>query len=554
MTGYPEGASPSLNFFRQHLVLLMPPSLTSDYRQSIIDHFTVTDSPDKTFLQMEGISKSFPGVQALDQVDFEVAPGEIHALVGENGAGKSTLMKILTGAQPSDQGRILLRGRQVDINSPSDAQDLGISMIHQELSLIPYLTVGQNIYLGREPQRAIPSFIDWSCLYDDSQRLLDRLDMEIDPRSEVMGLSIAQQQMIEVAKALSLSADLIVMDEPTSALTDRETDILFQQMRSLRADGVSLIFISHRLEEIFEIADRVTVLRDGKTVGTVRSSDVDEERIVQMMVGRELGEMYPKAATEKREVVLEARDLEDGRELHGVNLQLHRGEILGIAGLVGAGRTALAETLFGIRPVKGGQILFEEEEVRLRSPSDAIELGIGLVPEDRKQLGLFMSMAVRNNITISSMDQVTAGGFLNFSSINRLAGEFVEKLDIRTPSLLQRVGNLSGGNQQKVVIARWLTLEPRVLILDEPTRGIDVGAKAEIHGLMSQLAQEGVGVLMISSELPEVLGVSDRILVMHEGRIEGEFSRDEANQDDIMRAATGTMAAMNSGNGGLHGQ
>ena len=496
-------------------------------------------SADSTFLRMENISKAFPGVQALGDVTFEVAKGEIHALVGENGAGKSTLMKILTGAQPRDDGRITLRGEAVEIATPADAQALGISMIHQELSLIPYLTVGQNIYLGREPRARIPGFIDWPTLYAQSQQLLDRLNVDVDVRAEVQGLRIAQQQMVEVTKALSLNADLIAMDEPTSALTKRETEVLFGVMRSLKAQGVSLIFISHRLGEVLEIADRVTVLRDGQLIGTVPIAELDEDRVVQMMVGRELGEMYPKAKTERQELVLEAIGLRDGRELHGVDLKLHRSEILGIAGLVGAGRTALAETLFGIRPAVAGEVWVEERQVKLNSPREAIQLGMGFVPEDRKLQGLFMNMAVRENIVLSAMDKVARWGFVNFTKADQLAGEVVKRLDIRTPSLRQRVRNLSGGNQQKVIIARWLTLKPRVLILDEPTRGIDVGAKAEIHALMSQLAQQGVGVLMISSELPEVMGVSDRILVMHEGRVTGEFTRGQATQDDIMRAATG---------------
>ncbi|MCP4165811.1 MAG: sugar ABC transporter ATP-binding protein [Chloroflexi bacterium] len=498
-----------------------------------------------TFLLMEGISKAFPGVQALEDVRFEVAKGEIHALVGENGAGKSTLVKILTGAQPADTGEITIRGQAVDIRDPAGAQALGISMIHQELAIVPYRTVGQNIYLGREPQGRLPGFIDWRTLYTQAQDLLDRLNVTVDARAGVNNLSIAQQQMVEVAKALSYNADLIVMDEPTSSLTDRETEVLFERMRALREQGVSIIFISHRLEEVFEICDRVTVLRDGKFIATKPTAKLDKDKVVQMMVGRELGEMYPKTDVERQAVVLEARALADGQELHGVDFQLYRGEVLGIAGLVGAGRTALAEILFGIRPAAAGEIVFDGQKVRLKSAGDAITLGMGFVPEDRKRQGLFLNMAVRENITISAMKQVTSGWFLRSGRMNDLADEFVKKLDIRTPGLRQKVRNLSGGNQQKVVFARWLTLRPRVLILDEPTRGIDVGAKSEIHALMSQLAQEGVGVLMISSELPEVLGVSDRILVMHEGQITAEFSRDEATQDNIMRAATAAAERKN---------
>lgn len=492
------------------------------------------------FLRMVNVSKSYPGVQALKAVNFEVGRGEIHALVGENGAGKSTLMKILTGAQPPDEGQIFLGDRPVKIDSPSAAQALGISMIHQELSLIPYLTVGQNIYLGREPKTRVPGFVNWTALYEQAQQLLDRLNVDVDARAEVQGLSIAQQQMVEVAKALSLEADLIAMDEPTSALTDRETEILFEVMRALKAQGVSLIFISHRLEEIFQVADRITVLRDGQFIGAAPAAELDEDRVVQMMVGRQLvNQMYPETHAEGQEVVLEAFGLQDGRELHGVDLKLHRGEILGIAGLVGAGRTALAETLFGIRPAVAGEIRLDGEAIKLRSPGDAIRLGMGFVPEDRKLQGLFMNMAVRKNIVISAMDQVTSWGVVNSAKTNRLAREFVDKLGIRTPGLRQRVRNLSGGNQQKVIIARWLTRQPKVLILDEPTRGVDVGAKAEIHALMSQLARQGVGILMISSELPEIMGVSDRILVMHAGRVTAEFSRDQATQDSIMHAATG---------------
>lgn len=494
---------------------------------------------DHSFLRMEHISKSFPGVKALDDVTFEVGRGEIHALVGENGAGKSTLMKILTGALRPDEGRILLRGEPVRIDNPSDAQALGISIIYQELSLIPYLTVGQNIFLGREPRGFLPGFIDWRELYGRAQALLDQFGLDIDARTEVRFLSIAEQQMAEVAKALSLNADLIAMDEPTSSLTERETEVLFDLMRSLRDEGVSLIFISHRLSEIFEVCDRITVLRDGKLIGTTPTAELTEDEVVSMMVGREIDEMFPRTATERGRVVLEVSDLSDGDELQSVSFKLHSGEILGVAGLVGAGRTALAETLFGIRHPVAGEVRIEGERVTINSPQKAIELGMGFVPEDRKQQGLFLNMAVRENIVISDLGEVTSWGFLKFREVERLAQDYVNRLDVRTPSLRQRVRNLSGGNQQKVVIARWLTLQPRVLILDEPTRGIDVGTKAEIYHLLNQLARQGVAVLVISSELPEVLGISDRILVMHEGRITATLNRDEATQDAIMRAATG---------------
>ena len=492
----------------------------------------------QTYLRMQGISKAFPGVQALNSVDFSVSQGEIHALVGENGAGKSTLMKILTGALTSDSGQISLGNQDVQINNPGDAQALGISMIHQELSLIPYLTVGQNIFLGREARARVGAFIDWPELYQQAQVLLDRLNVNVDSRASVQDLSIAQRQMVEVAKALSFNADLIAMDEPTSSLTDRETEILFRVMSSFKEQGISIIFISHRLEEVFEIADRITVLRDGEAIGTAPVADLDVDQVVRMMVGRDVGELYPKDDIEQLGVILEASDVEDGRELRPVSVTLNKGEILGIAGLAGAGRTALAETLFGVRSAVKGQIKIGGKTVRIQHPGQAIRLGLGFVPEDRKLQGLFLNMAVRENVVISALPEVSRFSFVNFSQAEKLAREYIDKLKIRTPSVKQLVRNLSGGNQQKVIIARWLTLNPRILILDEPTRGIDVGTKAEIHALMNQLAKQGVAVMMVSSDLPEVLGVSDRILVMRTGRIVAEFTRQEATQDKIMHAAT----------------
>ncbi len=490
-------------------------------------------------LRMEHISKAFPGVQALDDVTLEVSAGEIHALVGENGAGKTTLMKILTGALLPDQGTIYLRGQPVRIETPAHAQALGISIIHQELALISALNVGQNIFLGREPQGALPGTVDWSRLYQDATRQLGQLGLQLDPTTPLTALSIAEQQMVEIAKALSLQADLLVMDEPTSALSERETETLFDVMRSLRAQGVSIIFITHRLEEVFEVADRVTVLRDGRWVATKRIQEVTQEDVVQMMVGRQLTEMYPKADTAAGDVILQVKGLSRAGALHDIHFELRRGEILGVAGLVGAGRTELARALFGIDPIDKGEIWIEGQPVVINSPQKAIKLGMGLVPEDRKAQGLFLDMALRFNITVSQLDQLSRLGVLDFNRMNQVAQTYVERLDIRTAGLMQRVRNLSGGNQQKVVIARWLTLHPKILILDEPTRGIDVGAKAEIHALMGQLARDGVGILMISSELPEILGVSDRILVMHEGRITADIPREEATQDVIMHAATG---------------
>ncbi len=512
-------------------------------------------------LHMMHISKTFPGVQALRDVELIVYPGEILALVGENGAGKSTLMRILNGVflpdaggvlpSDADAGQILWEGQPVAIHSPHDAQAVGISMIHQELALIPYLDVGKNIYLGREPGGALPGTIDWGQLYTRAQEQLDRLGLDIDPRIQVNLLPLAQQQMVEVAKALSLDARLLVMDEPTSSLTEREVETLFAQMRTLRDQGVSIIFISHRMDEIFTIADRVTVLRDGELVGSERVADLTEEQIIRMMVGREISTIYERSDHPRSaEPVLEVRGLSVRDTLDDISFRLHRGEILGVAGLVGAGRTELAETIFGVRPTSAGTIAINGQEVRIRRPAHAIGQGIGFVPEDRKAQGLFLRMGVNINVVMAVLRRLTRWGLIRHGQAEQISADLVERLDIRTPSLTQRVRNLSGGNQQKVVIAKWLTLQPRVLILDEPTRGIDVGAKAEIYRLMNDLAAQGVGILMISSELPEVLGVSDRVLVMHEGRLSGEFDPRTATQDDIMGAATGSTLNRKNGKAG----
>lgn len=503
--------------------------------------FTLASSMDNTpLLQMRGISKAFPGVQALQSVDLTVHPGEILALVGENGAGKSTLMKVLNGVYGADAGEILWQGQAATIHSPHDAQRLGISMIHQELALIPYLDAGKNIYLGREPAGRLPGTVNWRSLYRQAQADLDRLGLEVSVRTPVRFFPIAQQQMIEVAKALSMDARLIVMDEPTSSLTDREVETLFGQMRALRAQGVAVIFISHRLEEVLHIADRVTVLRDGQLVDTRPVSELSTDDIIRMMVGREMGQIFERRSTPPAdEVVLEVRGLGRGERVRDVSFALRKGEILGVAGLVGAGRTELAEAIFGARPATAGTILLDGQPLRIRRPQEAIRSGIGFVPEDRKRQGLFLRMSVAANVVMAALRRLTHGLFIRWARVEQITSDFVTRLDIRTPSTAQRVRNLSGGNQQKVVIAKWLTLDPKVLILDEPTRGIDVGAKAEIYRLMNQLAERGVGILMISSELPEVMGISDRILVMHEGRLAGIFDARTATEDALMNAATG---------------
>jgi len=494
-------------------------------------------------LQLEHITKSFPGVQAVRDVSLTANPGEILSLVGENGAGKSTLMNVLNGVLLADSGRILLDGKVVVIDSPRRALEEGITMIHQELALIPQMTVGQNILLGREPLREKMGLVDWRQLYTVSRQELDRLGIDVPERAMIADLSIAQRQMVEIAKALSYRARVIVLDEPTSSLTERETETLFRLMRSLRQSRVTLIYISHRLEEIFELSDRVAVMRDGQLVDVRPVQELSPAEVVRMMVGRELTDFFLKTAVERGEVILSAQNLRSGRQLKDASFELHRGEIVGLSGLVGAGRTNLARALFGADRLEGGQILIDGRPVTLRSPHDAIRRGIGLVPEDRKSQGLFSGQSVRSNVAVTLMEKLSRFGFLFYKKIEQWVRQVIQRLQIRTPNLAQIVRNLSGGNQQKVVISRWLALNPRILILDEPTRGVDVGAKAEIHALMSELASQGMAILMISSELPEILGVSDRILVMREGRIVAEFNRQEATQDKIMQAATGQAAS-----------
>lgn len=491
-------------------------------------------------LLMKGIGKAYPGVQALDGITMDILPGEIHALVGENGAGKSTLMRILSGATTLDSGLILWKGEVVKIDNPSDAQALGISMIHQELAVIPYLDAAKNIFLGREPTGLLPGLINWPKLYLQADELLERLGLDFDSRTPVNMLTIAQQQMVEVVKALSMRASLIVMDEPTSSLTEREVEALFEQMMKLRDQGVSIIFISHRLEEVFRVADRLTVLRDGEIVGTRSVAGLDQDEVVSMMVGREVArEVQEQQKDISEKIILETKDLHDRDKVRGVSIQLRKGEILGVAGLVGAGRTAFAELIFGARIPTEGQIIFNGQEIDLKKTTQAIKLGMGFVPEDRKAQGLFLNMALKQNVVIASLEELTRFGFVQEKIADNITHDLIERLDIRTSGPNQRAGTLSGGNQQKVVISRWLALEPDLLILDEPTRGIDVGAKVEIHALLRKMSYQGVSILMISSELPEILSVSDRVLVMREGKIVAEFDPAEIIQDEIMHAAAG---------------
>ncbi|MBW5447797.1 ATP-binding cassette domain-containing protein [Cohnella sp. CFH 77786] len=489
---------------------------------------------------MEGIEKRFPGVHALKQCRFELRAGEVHALVGENGAGKSTLMKVLTGVYRKDAGRIVYKGTEVDIPDTIKAQQLGIGIIHQELNLMPHLTVAQNIYIGREPRKKIPLFLDEKALHEQVRHLFGRMNLAVDPRAKVSELTVAKQQMVEIAKALSYRSEVLIMDEPTAALTDSEIAELFRIIARLRAEGVGIVYISHRMDELRRITDRITVMRDGSYIDTVRTADVDMDRIIAMMVGREVyHEPKTGGAAKLGEPVLEVTGLSRGKAIRNVSFALHKGEILGFAGLMGAGRTEVARAVFGADPIDGGTIRVHGREVRIKQPSDAVRHGIGYLSEDRKRFGLLVDMDVQTNVAISSYARFRhPTGWMKRDKIAQTAEEVVRSLKVKTPNVRQKVKFLSGGNQQKVVIGKWLTRNSDILIFDEPTRGIDVGAKNEIYKLLEQLAAQGKSILMISSELPEILRMSDRVIVMCEGRITGELSREEATQEAIMKLAT----------------
>ena len=500
-------------------------------------------APDTTELvRMEGISKSFPGVLALDDCHFELRAGEVHALCGENGAGKSTLMKVLSGIYPKDRGRILLKGEPVDIPTPRAARDLGISIIHQELSLMRHLTVAQNIYIGREPRSGpFKLLLDDRRMKTQTQALLERLNIRLDPGARVGDLTVAAQQMVEIARALSLNTEVLIMDEPTATLTDTEIEALFDMIRQLRARGVGIVHISHRLEELKQIADRVTVMRDGRYVGTANTADTPIQQIISMMVGgRELYEAHPEIPEQPdASVVLEVRNLNRGPLVRDVSFQLHRGEILGFAGLVGAGRTEVARTIFGAEPPDSGEIYLEGQKVEFRDPSNAVRHRIAYLSEDRKRYGLALDLDIETNTVLAAFEKYLGPlGWVRPAETRATAGARVRDLGIKTTGIQQKVKNLSGGNQQKVVLGKWLTADASVFIFDEPTRGIDVGAKSEIYRLLNQLAAQGKSIIMISSELPEVLRMSHRILVMCEGRISGELKAAEATQEAIMHYAT----------------
>lgn len=495
-------------------------------------------------LEMKGITKRFPGVLALNEAQLALRPAEVHCLLGENGAGKSTLMKILAGAQPLDEGEILLDGEPVTIQSPLHAQELGISMIYQEFNLSPYMSVAENIFLGREPVKGKSPIIDWTRLYADAEALLQRIGVNLDVRRPVHELSIAQQQMVEIAKALSIDARIIVMDEPSATLTDHELEALFTLIRTLKHQGMALVYISHRMEEIFEIGNRATIMRDGAHIVTQDLCDLNREEIIQKMVGRELKDEFPKEVFPVGKERLRIEGLTRTGHFEDVSFTLHEGEIVGLTGLVGAGRTEVARAIFGADPIDRGAVYLNGEEVRITSPRDAIARGIGLLTEDRKGQGLVLGMNVAENTTLANLKALMGKVFMNRKMERDVTQQYIEDLAIKTPGGSQIVQNLSGGNQQKVVLAKWLYTQSNLLIFDEPTRGIDVGAKVEIYKLMNELVRQGVAILVISSELPEILGMCDRILVMHEGHLAGELQRGAATQEDIMHLATGATAAM----------
>jgi rhamnose transport system ATP-binding protein len=486
--------------------------------------------------QLQHVSKSFGGVHALQDVHFEIYPGEVHALLGENGAGKSTLIKLITGVYQPDTGELFLEGQPIRFANTRDAQHHGIAAIYQEPSLFPDLDIAENILVGRQPIGRWG--VDWKRMYQEAGDLLRRLGLALDPRTKARELSVAQQQVVEIARALSINAKVLIMDEPTSSLTQREVDELFTIVRQLRAAGTAIVFISHRLEELFAIADRVTTLRDGAYVGTRAMADVTTEDLIRMMVGRTLGELFPKQAVEAGEVLLEVVGLGVEGSFANVSFELRRGEILGMSGLIGAGRTNVARALFGTEPATTGTIKLDGKVVTIDSPGTALALGIGYVPEDRKEHGVVLQMGIGANITLPIIAKFTTLGWIDKQRELAAAAADAQQLEVKMAGVEQPVGQLSGGNQQKVVLAKWLGTRPRVLILDEPTRGIDVGTKAAVHRLMSNLAAQGMAILMISSELPEILGMSDRILVMREGRLTGQFSRAAATQEKLMAAAT----------------
>ena len=491
------------------------------------------------FLEMRNIVKKFPGVLALDHVNLKVRKGEVHALLGENGAGKSTLMKILSGAYQKDEGEILIDGKPIEINSAQDSQKQNISIIYQELNLTDQLTVAENIYMGRQIMKN-RFMVDWKTMYEESQKILDDLGIDINSHMLVRDLGVAHKQMVEVAKALSINSRILVMDEPTAPLTNKEIETLFSTIRMLKSRGVSIIYISHRLEEVMEVCDRCTIMRDGQNVTEMNVADTNLDEIIKYMVGRELKEKFPKIHVTPGDERLRVDKINAGKLVKNISISARGGEILGIAGLVGAGRTETARAIFGMDQKESGDIYVDGNKVEINQPLDAIKAGIGFVTEDRKGEGLVLTMPISQNITLASLEKLGTSVHMSLPKEKEIVQDYIGKLNIKTPSYLQLARNLSGGNQQKVVLAKWLLSDSRVIIFDEPTRGIDVGAKIEVYNIINSLVEAGVAVIMISSELPEILGMSDRVAVMHQGEITGVFDNDETlTQEKILYYATG---------------
>ncbi|WP_019121200.1 sugar ABC transporter ATP-binding protein [Brevibacillus massiliensis] len=493
-------------------------------------------------LEMRNISKTYPGVQVLHNVSLKLRPGTVHVLMGENGAGKSTLMKIIAGIVQPTSGDIVLFGKKVKFNSPRDGLRHGISMIHQELSPIPDMTIAENLFLGREHQYKGTFVIHYKKMNEEAAKLLSGIGLKIDPGTKMRDLTVAETQMVEIAKAISYNSDIIIMDEPTSAITDREVETLFSLINQLKSQNKSIIYISHKMDEIYRIADEISVLRDGHYIGTYAASQITPDQLINKMVDRELKEVFPeKKAKVSQEVVLKVKNLSHSKKFRDISFEVRAGEIVGIAGLMGSGRTEVVESIFGIRPLDSGEIYIRGTKVKIRNAKEAIRHRIALITEDRKQQGLILPLSVKDNMTLLSLKDFQRGKIIiDRKKEQSKAKEYVSSLKIKTAGLQQSVGSLSGGNQQKVVLAKWLMKAPEILIFDEPTRGVDIGAKAEIYKLIADLAEQGVAIILISSELPEVLGMSDRIIVFHEGKISGELQKQEATQEKIMKLATGT--------------
>lgn len=492
-------------------------------------------------LELKNIYKSFPGVKVLEDVTLQVRPGEVHALMGENGAGKSTLMKILMGIYKADQGSIFLEGEETVIHGPKDAMSKGISMIHQELNTVLDMEVAENVFVGRELLKKGMEklkIVDIARMREETGKYFREMNIDIDPRAKMRTLSVAEMQLVEIVKAISLNSKIIVMDEPTSAITEKEAAVLFTQIERLKKQGVAIIYISHKMDEIFRISDTITVLRDGQWIGTKPAKELDNDMLIKMMVGRELTDIYPKDLVEIGDVILEVKNISRGKKVQDASFSLRKGEVLGIAGLVGAGRSELVETIFGLYPKTGGQIFLHGKEVHIKNSADAIKNKMALITEDRKQTGLNLIVSVKENIASVSIGKLSTHGIVNDKKINEVSEKYIKELKIKTPDGNAIVGNLSGGNQQKVVLAKWLLDEPDIIIFDEPTRGIDIGAKRDIYLLINNLAKEGKAVIVISSEMAEVMGICDRILVMAEGRINGEVRREEFSQEVIMGYAS----------------